>query len=278
MTEIPARLYEDQTRQQARALTDAYRAGIDGRAAAAIRAVRDRDGPADRLDFTPDSLVPLWVWFLETFSLPAEPVTDEIMRASDPPWWYDFHPGLGRQLGPEIARVMTDIVAYVVKVAQARLPGTEVVLGGGGRRSASFQVPLIRVPRYGDIELDTGVVIMTLRAFRHESRSDRPEILKEMVESWDIPAAADDSPESSPATFDVVAIDDPRFSHRVSIDEVVAFDEEARVEGLVQGLSEMDILDEVLHEDREVLLIRAPGMATTELEQLLETTWASTRA
>ena len=53
MTEVPARLYEDLSRQQARALTDAYRVGIDGRAAAAIRAVRDRDGPADRLDFTP---------------------------------------------------------------------------------------------------------------------------------------------------------------------------------------------------------------------------------
>jgi hypothetical protein len=278
MSEVSARLYEDQTPQQARALTDAYRAGIDGRAAAAIRAVRDRDGPADRLDFTPDSLVPLWGWFLETFSLPAEPVADDIMRASDPPWWYDFHPGLGRQLGPEIARVMTDIVAYVVKVAQARLPGTEVVLGGGGRRSVSYQVPLIRVPRYGDIELDTGVVIMTLRAFRHESRSDRPEILKEMVESWDIPAAADDSPESSSATFDVVAIDDPRFSHRVSIDEVVAVDEETRIEETVRRLSASTGIDAVVHEDREVLLIRAPGMATDELAQLVETTWASTHA
>lgn len=38
----------------------------------------------------------------------------------------------------------------------------------------------------------------------------------------------------------------------------------------------MTNIDEVVHEDRELLMIRAPGIATEELEQLVETTWAST--
>lgn len=206
MTEVPARLYEDLTRQQARALTDAYRAGIDSRAAAAIRAVRDRDGPADRLDLTPDSLVPLWTWFLATFTLPAEPVADEIMRASDPPWWYDFHPPMGQQLGPEIARVITDIAGYVGKAALATLPGTEIVLGGGGKRSSDFQKPLLHVPRYGDIALDIGLVIMTIRGLRHESGMDAPETLKAMIESWDVPPMRDSRPQAMESMFDVTAI------------------------------------------------------------------------
>lgn len=278
MTQPSPRSYHDLTRKEARALVDAYAAGIGDRAAATVAEVRLRAGPADALDFSQSSLVPLWTWFLAEFRLPAEPVSDHAMRASQPPWWYEFHEPLGQMLGPDIAGVVTDIAGYVLKAALAVLPGSEIVLGGGGKRSGDFQKPLLRVPRYGDIELDVGLVIMTIRAFRHEFGMDAPETLKAMVQSWDIPTGQDDSPESSPPTFEVTAIDDRRFSHRVSIDEVVAFDEDARIEETVRRLSALNNIAEVVHEDRELLLIRAPGMATKELEQLLETTWASTHA
>jgi len=278
MTEVPARLYEDLTRDDARALVDTYTAGIGSRADGAIAEVRKRSGPANELDFSRDSLVPLWTWFIGAFQLPAERGRDEEMRAGEPPWWYDFHPPMGQQLGPEIARVITNIAGYVVKTALATLPGTEVVLGGGGKRSNEFQKPLLRVPRYGDIAVDIGLVIMTIRGLRHEFGMDAPETLKAMIESWDIPPTRDDSSQLVESTFDVTAIEDHRFTHRVSIDEVVAVDEEARVEALVQRLSELDTLDEVVHEDRELLLVRAPRMASDELEQLVEKAWASTHA
>jgi len=122
MTEAArAILLDDLPAAEARALLERYVSGRAERLETFMAEVRRRGGPADSLDESIESLVPLWSWFLAEHRprrwfggphrMPSSPTADAVMRAGDPPWWYDFHPQFAQEMGPYLARLVTGLAA-----------------------------------------------------------------------------------------------------------------------------------------------------------------------
>ena len=110
----PAVSLSDLPAAEAREIFDRFVAGEPARLATFLAEVRRRDGPAERLDHSLESLETVWSWFLaehrprrwfaRPHRMPSSPVSDATMRNAHPPWWYDHHPQFGQKLGPYLAQ------------------------------------------------------------------------------------------------------------------------------------------------------------------------------
>jgi hypothetical protein len=276
LSELPA--------AEARAIFNRYVAGQPERLEAFLAEVRRRGGPTDRLDYSIESLVPLWSWFLAEHRprrwfggphrMPSSPIADAVMRAKDPPWWYDHHPQFGQELGPYLARFVTGLADYVFACALRLRPDSRWALGKG-RSMAHFQHPVLHIDGRGEIEYANPIVLGWL-GLRGE-RNVEPDALRRWLEQWlgmDPAHEAELERLSRPlAAYAVKAVEDGRFTHQVSFDDVIAHRQERKIARLVEQLAAEPGVEEALHEDREVVLIRAPGLSGAELEAILAALW-----
>lgn len=269
---------------EARAVLDRYVAGQPERLAAFRAEVERRGGPADRLDLSIGSLGPLWRWFLEEHRprrwfggphrMPSTPASDEQLRRSDPPWWYDHHPELGQILGPYLARLVTGLADYFFACAIHARPGSRWALGTG-RTYAYFQHPVLGLEGRGERDY-ANPLFAALQGLRGQANDD-PDALQRLLERWlgmDPAYEAEMERLARPlAVYAVSAVERGRFTHEVAFDDVVAHRQERRIAGLVAGLEDEPAVEEAVHEDREVILVRAPTLSVSDLEQIVAVRW-----
>lgn len=70
--------------------------------------------------------------------------------------------------------------------------------------------------------------------------------------------------------------DDPRvgvFTHDIGFDDVVAHEEEDRVAAFVVALGVQAGVLEAIHEDRELVIVRAPDLDVASLEAIVARVW-----
>ena len=117
---------------------------------------------------------------------------------------------------------------------------------------------------------------MALLGLRGE-RNTEPEAARRWLEQWlgmDPAWEAEMERLSRPlGAYAVEAIDHSRFTHQVSFDDAVAHRHERRIARLVERLASVAGVEEAIHEDREVVLVRAPGLSTPGLEAIVEGLW-----
>lgn len=285
MTEAPrAILLSDLPAAEARAILERYVSGRAERLATFTAEVRRRRGPADLLDESIESLEPLWSWFLAEHRpkrwfggphrMPSSPVADAAMRAEDPPWWYDFHRQFGQELGPYLARLVTGLADYVFACAMRSRPDARWTLGKG-RSMAHFQHPVLHIDGRGEIDYANPINLVRL-GLRGE-RNVEPDALRRWLEQWlgmDPAHEAELERLSRPLeAYAVEAIDDARFTHRVSFDEVISHRQGRRIARLVEALAAEPGVEEAVHEDREIVLVRAPGLSAPHLEVTVAALW-----
>ncbi|MEA2652223.1 MAG: hypothetical protein QOI85_1944 [Chloroflexota bacterium] len=270
------------TAAEARALFDRYVAGQPERLAEFLAEVRRRGGPSERLDYALESLDPLWGWFIAEHQarrwfggphrLPSSPVPDEVMRGADPPWWYDFHPQFAQELGPYLARLVTGLADYVFACALHASPASRWAIG---RASAHVRHPVLQLEGRGEIDYASPIT-MGLLGLRGE-RNTGPEAPRRWLEQWlgmDPAWEAEMERLSRPLDAYVVeAIGHSRFTHQVSFDDAVAHRQERRIARLVERLAAEAGVEDAIHEDREVVLVRAPGLSAPELDAIVEGHW-----
>lgn len=274
LSELPAR--------EARAIFDGYVAGQPGRLAAFLGEVQRRGGPAEQLDYSLASLDPLWGWFIAEHRprrwfggphrVPSSPTPDAVMRSADPPWWYDFHPPFGQELGPYLARLVTGLADYVFACALQARPASRWAVG---RSSAHFRHPVLQIEGRGEVEY-VAPIVMAIVGLRGD-RSTEPDAPRRWLEQW---LGMDPAHEAEMerllrplGAYVVEAIDGPRFTHQVSFDNSVAHRQERKIARLVEALAAEGGVEEAVHEDREVVLVRAPGLSAAELESMVAGIW-----
>lgn len=274
LSELPA--------AEARAGFNGYVAGQPERLAAFVAEVRRRGGPAGQLDQSLESLDPLWSWFIAEHRprrwfggdhrMPSSPVPDEVMRAADPPWWYDFHPTFAQELGPYVARFVTGLADYVFACALHSSPNSRWVLA---RSSAHFRHPVLQIDGRGEVPY-VAPITMAVLGLRGE-RNTEPDAPRRWLEQWlgmDPAWEAELERLSRPlGAYIVEAIDDSRFTHQLSFDDAVAHRQERKITRLVEQLATVPGVEEAVHEDREVVLVRAPGLSLPELESIVAANW-----
>jgi hypothetical protein len=281
LSELPA--------AEARAIFDRFVAGQPDRLASFIAEVRRREGPAEALDFSLESLEPLWRWFLAEHRprrwfggphrMPTSPVADATMRGASPPWWYDFHPQFAHELGPYVAQLVTGLSEYVFACALHASPASRWALGTG-RSYAYYQHPVFQLEGRGERDYAM-VIVVALQGLRGE-RNEEPHALRRHLEQWigmDPAYEAEMERLARPVrAFEVAAIDHPRFTHQVSFADDAAQRGERRIARLVEQLAETEGVEAAVHEDREIVLVRAPGLSMEELDSAVADLWARRRA
>ena len=267
---------------EARAIFNGYVAGQPERLAGFLAEVLRRGGPAGQLDHTLESLDPLWSWFIAEHRprrwfggphrMPSSPVPDEVMRAEDPPWWYDFHPQFARELGPYLARLVTGLADYVLACALRARPASRWALA---RSSAHFRHPVLQIEGRGEVDYASPIT-MALLGLRGE-RNTEPDAPRRWLEQWlgmDPAHEAEMERLSRPlGAYLVESIDDQHFTHQVSFDDAVANLQERRVARLIEQLAAAPGVEEAVHEDREVVLVRAAGLSASDLEAIVAALW-----
>jgi hypothetical protein len=259
----------DLTAGDARRLFDRFTAEGPARLEAFLDAVRDRGGPVDRLDRSLVSLEILWPWFLAA-------VRDPGKFSAVEPWWVPFHPPWVRALGPGGAVMATGLSEYVFACVIANAPGSSWVLS---RRASSRRHPVLVIPGRG--EMDYAVPLgFAVRALSGDLPADRePRALRGLVEIW---LGLDVAHEAAVASlrhpiepWAVRAIDERRFTHELSFEESVAHQRSRTITGILRALAREPGILEVVHEDREVALIRAPDRTAAKIAGLVERMWAA---
>ena len=268
MSGPPAVRMGDLSAGDARLLLDRLVEGGPARIEALVDTVRAAGGPADALDRSLRSLEVVWPWFLEEApSATADPATE--------PWWAPFHPQWAAALGPSAAALATGLGDYLFSCIALHAPGSAWVVG---RRASTRRHPVLRIPDRG--EMDYAVPLgFAVRALTGNLPADRePRALRRLAEIW---LGLDEAHESAVAAlarpigpWAVRAIDGPRFTHELDFEESTANRRAGHVAGLVDALAREPGIAEVVREDREVALIRAPGRTAAEVEALVERIWS----
>jgi hypothetical protein len=206
--------------------------------------------------------------------MPSSPIAEAVMRAQDPPWWYEFHPQFAQEMGPYLARLVTGLADYVFACARRSRPDAHWALGKG-RSMAHFQQPVLHIDGRGDI--DYAVPISLCRLGLRGERNVEPDALRRWLEQWlgmDPAHEAELERLSRPrAAYAVAIIDESRFTHQVSFDDVISHRQGRRIARLVEALAAEPGVAEAVHEDREIVLVRAPGLSGSELESIVASLW-----
>ena len=269
MTDPPAARMGELSAADARLLLDRLVEGGHARLDAFVDAVRDMGGPADALDRSLGSLEVLWPWFL--MAAPGSELADPIAE----PWWAPFHPQWAGALGPSAAALATGLGEYLFSCIALHAPGSAWVVGS---RASTRRHPVLRIPERG--EMDYAVPLgFVVRALAGDLPADRePRALRRLAEIW---LGLDEAHEAAMAElarpigpWAVRAIDDRRFTHELGFDESTANRRGGQIARLLDALAREPGIDEVVREDREVALLRAPRWTAAEVEVLVERIWS----
>lgn len=270
----------DYTKQEAEALLARYVAEYPARLEAFRAEVLRRGGPAEGLELHRDALVPLWTWFVPNHELPPEPVPEAVVRAADPPWWFEFHTTYAMELGPDLARFATLLAAHLAAVAIAERPGSRFVRIAD-RRRAYYNYPALAVAGAVEWPVDITCVIFIIHALGQDLpeklRGRDPEGLRRHY-TYHVPEAGFQPPPPPPRPtrpYDVDVLEPPigPYSHELVFDDAVAHWAEARIGRFIAELEASPGITAVLHEDRELVRFAAPDLPLEAVVRLVDQAW-----
>lgn len=266
------------SKAEARELFETYVEGVEARAAALPDRLRVLGGRPEWVDGTPESLVPIWTWMMATQRLRAEPASVEEMAAADPPWWYPFWMEDGSELGPALARLVESLAAYMAQMVIRDQPGT--IWMYETRKGDTFpQMPQLAIggtaKHWG---VDLTVMSITRRELGPNARSNSPRALLDLYELYFTLPPPPEPPRTDAEMITIDASDQPSdFSHEIMIDEE-ARGGSRRVARFIRLLASVSGIREVVHEDRELILLDAPGVDPQVLAGAIRKAWEAAKA
>ena len=280
------RSWGSQTAAEARAILELVERGHVERAQAFIDAVTRAGGPADELDGSIDSLVPGWSWLIAQ-PLPATPMLDREMRRHELPWWYPFTARhVAQQLGPELVWLATWAADYAALVVLRAVPAAGWTIGSS-RGGHDFREPLLRT---AGPELDVHDRVARMLVSAHEGKEHLAASgLRDAAVRWHwlTPPATEVEPEPEGPPFEVgfpaprslVGRLMGRFPGPIEITftDAVAHRESRRVDRFVRALTGVQGVTGAVREDRELVLVRAPGVSERDLREAIHQCWADAR-
>ena len=268
MTDAPDRRWDELSTGEARALLEGMTADAPARLDTFLSSVRTMGGPADALDRSLGSLEILWPWFLEAAA------RREGERQADPPWWAPFHRPWVVALGSRGSILIDGLSEYFISCVVTHARGSRWTVG---RLASTRRHPVLDIPGRG--EMNYAVPLgFTVRALTDPLPADREQrALRRLAEIW---LGLDEEHEALLASiaqptprWAVRAVDEGRFTHELSIEESVAHRESTRIGALLDALRGEPGIIEVIHEDRDIALLRAPELTDRQLSGIVERLW-----
>jgi hypothetical protein len=260
--------FDQLSKEEARALLQRYVAGRETQLAVLGAEMQRSGSPTVDLNFDRSSLVGLWAWFLASQTKPRKPATDEEMRATDPPWWYDFYAPLGKTVGPSAGRLVSPIAAYLSEAILRARPASKWTLGTGRDDPGLERAPVLAVA--GGRRFLPDAVVLTYAARWARGESTSAEVLSFLFGIYTGIPVASVRPVSS-APYSISRGRPNEFETEIVFDDEVAAD--SRIDDLVEQLAPVAGIERVIREDREVVLVRAPSIDDSTLQSTVDRLW-----
>ena len=252
------------------------------------RLVADGQDPAVVLDGTPESLVPLWRWMLSRFTdLDAPGATDpaSVPRQAWPSWErYTYEKE--RTLSMESLTLLDGLVSYVAAVVQERAPLARwEVARHPIKRYAYNNHPVLVSGKGADHNFLPGLPVVSARAALRSALESPDDAMaayaRRLIDRLnDVDGGTAETAEPEPP-FEIEEVrDEPGgYDFEIGLCDEIAHVYSFKVDGLVRKLSREGGVLEVVREDRELILVRAPSWTAGELESWLaprlRTSWIS---
>lgn len=274
--------YRDLTKSEAAAALQEF---LDERAPALSRLrerlVADDQYPAALLDGTPESLVPLWRWLLSRLtSLDAPGATDP---ASVPrqawPSWERYTTEEEPTLSMESLTLLDGLVSYLAAVVQELAPLARWELARDRHKRYQFNNHPVLVSGTGEIHnflpdllwVSAGAALRGVRESPEDAMAVYARRLIEQLNEGD-GGTAEATVLEPPFEIEDVRDEPGGYDFEIGLGDETAHERSADVDRLVRELSREGGINEVLREDRELILVRAPSWNTDALQ-----TWIAQR-
>ena len=277
--------YLDMTKSEAAAALQEF---LDERGPALSRLqerlAADGQDPAALLDGTPESLVPLWRWLLSRLTKRDAPGATDPASVPREAWpsWERHTTEEERTLSLESLRLLDGLVSYLASVVRGRAPLARWEIARHRvKRYAYNNHPVLVSGKGENHNFLPGLPVVyartTLRGTR-ESPDDTIAsfalgLIEQLNEAVGSVAEAAEAGEPEPL-FEVEDVrDEPGgYDFEIDLGDEIANERSAEVDRLVRELTGEDGVHEVLREDREIILVRAPSWSIGALQM-----WISQR-
>lgn len=258
------RLFASLTRSEAVQVLDEVIAGHQARTEQLLAQVNAAGGPARELDFTMDSLVPLWRWLVKRQRLPKVAAMDSELRRHHPAWWYDYWPRYAQLFGADLSALATSVADYAAACVMRVVPRSAWALGAD--RLSDLRQPVLRVADDTAFSVHEDTLSLMWAALSGRTGARQPDAFLNLVQRW-VRAAHETSSREAPASnpFRIIVIRNEPFDYQITLADEVAWDE-GTTTSFIASLRSDARLERVVHEDREVILVatRLEGQAFRE--------------
>lgn len=182
------------------------------------------------------------------------------------------------------------MAAYLAATLIHHRPESRWVLDDVDLKDIRFNEPLLHVPGTAPFPLFAVVTLTAWRSLEAEFTGDAarraPDRLRNLFDVRLSPVGERHMPPPSdeherPWTLEAIEDeDDPRvgaFTHDIGFDDVVAHEEEDRVAAFAEAMGREEGIVEAIHEDRGLVIVRAPDLDVAALEAIVARVWDACR-
>lgn len=239
------------------------------------RLVADGQDPVALLDGTPESLVPLWRWMLSRLtSIDAPGATDPASVPREAwPSWERHTTEKERTLSLESLTLLDGLVSYLAAVVRDRAPLARWEIARDRHKRYAYNNHPVLVSGAGeDHNFLPGLPVVSARAALRGSRESPDDAMAsyarrliDRLNEGDSGATKAMEPEP-PFEIEDVRDEQGGYDFEIGLGDEIAHERSADVDRLVRQLSREDGINEVLREDRELILVRAPSWNTDALQ------------
>lgn len=252
------------------------------------RLVADGQDPAAFLDGTPESLVSLWGWLLSRLTSVDDPGATDPASVPRERWpsWERYTAEKERTLSLESLTLLDGLVSYLAEVVQDRVPSARwEVARHSYERYAYNNHPVLVSGKGEDHNFLPGLPVVSARAALRSALESPDDAMaayaRRLIDRLnDVEGGTAETAEPEPP-FEIEEVrDEPGgYDFEIGLSDEIAHVYSLKVDLLVRKLSRADGILEVVREDREVILVRAPSWSTESLETWLgprlKTGWIS---
>ena len=245
------------------------------------RLVADGQDPAEFLDGTPESFVPLWRWLLSRLTVRDAPGATDPASVPREAWpsWERYTTEVERTLSLESLTLLDGLVSYVAAVVRDRAPLARWEIARDPHKRYHYNNHPVLVSGTGENHnFLPGLAVVSARGALlgvRESPDDTMAVyVRRLIDRLNEGGGGTVGTMESEPPFEIEDVrDEPGgYDFEIGLSDEIANERSAEVDRLVRKLSREDGIQEVLREDRELILVRAPSWSIDALQ-----TWIAKR-
>lgn len=239
------------------------------------RLVADGQDPAALLDGTPKSLVPLWRWILSRLTGRDAPGATDPATVPREEWpsWERYTTEEEPTLSLESLTLLDGLVSYLASVVRDHAPLARWEIARDRHKRYAYNNHPVLVSGKGEVHnflpgLPVVYARTTLRGTRESPDDTIAAYARRLVENLnEAEGGIVEALEAEPL-FEIEDVrDEPGgYDFEIDLGDEIAHERSAEVDRLVRELSSEAGVNEVLREDREIILVRAPSWSIDALQ------------